>query len=90
MVGNSSFPDAAFYVTQAAHWLKFAPHVGHEKITYKKKIRLMPWEVRYSSHAMDDYTKITEWFMSIDDNFGTEKRDDMYIYSPGSVDLGIY
>jgi len=69
--------------------LRFAAHVGHEKITYKKKIRLMPWEVRYFSHAMDDYTKITEWFMSIDDNFETEKRDDMYIYSPGSVDLGI-
>ena len=46
----------------------------------------MPWEVRYFSHAMDDYTKITEWFMSIDENFETEKRDDMYIYSPGSVD----
>lgn len=42
----------------------------------------MPWEFRYFSHAMDDYTKITEWFVSIDDNFETEKRDDMYIYSP--------
>jgi len=48
----------------------------------------MSWEVRYFSHAMHD-CKITEWFMSIDDNFETEKRDDMYIYSPGSVDLGI-
>jgi hypothetical protein len=38
---------------------------------------------------MDDYTKITEWFMSIDDNFETEKRDDMYIYSPESVDKKI-
>jgi hypothetical protein len=49
----------------------------------------MPWEVRYFSRAMDDYTNVTEWFRSIDDNFETEKRDDMYIYSPESVDLGI-
>jgi hypothetical protein len=49
----------------------------------------MPWEVRYFSNSMDDYDNVTKWFRSIDDNFEIEKRDDMYIYSPESLDLGI-
>ena len=49
----------------------------------------MPWEVRYFSRVMDDYTNVAKWFRSIDDNFETEKRDDMYIYSPKLVDIGI-
>ena len=49
----------------------------------------MPWEVRFFSNDMDDYDNVREWFRSLDDNFETEKRDDMYIYSPESLDLGI-
>ena len=49
----------------------------------------MPWELRFFSNKTNDYDKVEKWFRSIDDNFETEKRDDMYIYSPESLDLGI-
>jgi hypothetical protein len=38
---------------------------------------------------MDDYGEVVKWFRSIDDEFETEERDDMYIFSPKSLDLGI-
>jgi hypothetical protein len=49
----------------------------------------MPWELRFFSNKTNDYNKVEKWFRSIDDNFQTEKRDDMYIYSSKSLDLGI-
>lgn len=49
----------------------------------------MPWELRFFNNKMDDYNKVENWFTSIDDKFATEERDDLYVYSPKSLDLGI-
>jgi hypothetical protein len=62
----------------------------------KKNLRMfyikghyMPWELRFFSDDMNKYTTVRQWFESIDNIFTNEERDDMYIFSPESLDLGI-
>jgi len=49
----------------------------------------MPWELRFFSDDMNSYNRVREWFESIDNIFEKEIRDDTYIFSPESLDLGI-
>lgn len=39
--------------------------------------------------SINNYKGVVKWFRSIDDELETEERDDMYIFSPKSLDLGI-
>jgi hypothetical protein len=65
-------------------------HLEDRKYTDKFLLSYrMPWELRFFSPAMSDYEQVKKWFESNDNIFDTEERDDMYVFSPGSSDLGI-